>query len=702
VAFPVQIGNGGTDPVYFNGNATAFEFAGNEVVGIRYRAEDLEFRIKLGASDVFRMGACSIGSGLRQKFVVDAASSTSATYDFGGTIFGMAPTFIDGITVAGCTFSGCSEIDAQTATFTNCTITGTTSTDAAIAFDGNGTMTGTTIDVTGTSAAYHLELGTAVTAFTLTNVTFTGTPGTDKIHVKRTTGTVDITLSGTSLVADDITSDGATVNLLAPSDDITVTSNIAGSFIQIFLTGTQTVLASTTGTSLIYTHSSQTVDIVVQKAGYLPQRRTGIALSGDSTQAFSLLVDFNYNAAHGLTYTTSASWSRTNNQLTVPTWGPSVRSVYSLMVDSFISQSSLYNTAFNLSMNGPTSLFFINDAEGATDASITNMTGGGVRYSSTAGATTAEFVGIVSQGVIAGSQAEYELGAGGVVVDTRTTGDVNQIIKMYGDASHGNFNKRDHLQFKVQRNGYRQAEADILDVYGIALMEPTLYVISLTMLSIPGLVLGDPAPTGLTLTDDSNAPISWDAGNGSKNYSLTILDTGSNSAETILRWTNYNMSLDAVFQGKEPFYWPESVLYTGSSYETLRGVLHDNPDVMVGVRVIRPGPVPHPGFTRFQSDDGTYGVPAVSYTFTVAAQVSLAGAEIRIYDLDNTPAGSFGTELAGVESNPGATFDYVYTAGGNSILVQIMLNGYVEYTQTLTLPAASTTLTASLQIESNA
>ena len=298
------------------------------------------------------------------------------------------------------------------------------------------------------------------------------------------------------------------------------------------------------------------------------------------------------------------------------------------MIDSFISETSLRNTAFNMSMNGPNALYLIEDAEGATDASITNMTAGGVRYISVALATTAEFTGILSQGVVSGSQAEYELGT--TITDARATGDVNEIIKVYGDASHGNFDSRDYLQFKVQRNGYRQAENDVLTTYGIAAVEPTLYIIGLTMTAIDGLTLGDPSATNLTLTDDSGAPVSWDAGDGAKDYSITITDSAANSGATILRWLNYNLSLDATFQGKDPFLWPEMVIDNGSAYETLRGVLHNSPDAIAGVRVLR-GASAHPDFTRFQSDDGTYGTPPIQATATISNIVS--GSRVRIYNV---------------------------------------------------------------------
>jgi len=639
VGVPVQIGNG-TDSTYFKGSAQSLEYqiGGHATTpGFRLGTGDQSFTIYASASDTIDLSSAIVATTNAQPFTIHASSSTSATYNFTGTsIVGWDVTWKTGVTCSGAAFQECGEIDAKGAQFNNCVISATRSTDAAISFSANSSMTGTTIDLTGTSAAYHLELTSAVTAFTLTNVTFTGTPGTDKVHVKATTGTVTITLDGTTLVAGDITSDGATVTLVAPSDDLTVTSTAANTLLQVFTTGTQTVLASTTGTSLVYTHTSQTVDIVAQKAGYLPQRITGVALSGDVTQAFTMVPDYNYDAAHGLTYTTSASWA--SNQLTVPTWGPSVRGVYSLMIDSFISETALRNTAFNLSMNGPTTLFLTNGAEGASDASITNLTGGGVRYLSGAGATTAEFVGVLSQGVVSGSQAEYELGAGGSVVDTRATGDVNQIIKTYGDASHGNFDKRGHLQFKVQRNGYRQAEADVLTTYGIATMEPTLYIVSLTMAAIDGLTLGDPAPSGLSITDDSGAPILWDAGDGSKYYSLTILDAGTNSGNTILRWANYNLSLDTTFQGKEPFFWPELLIDNGAAYETLRGILHANPDVAVGVRVIRTGGTPHPDFTRFQADDGTYGTPPVLASISISSIPNAGAVPTRLQIINATAA----------------------------------------------------------------
>lgn len=95
--------------------------------------------------------------------------------------------------------------------------------------------------------------------------------------------------------------------------------------------------------------------------------------------------------------------------------------------------------------------------------------------------------------------------------------------------------------------------------------------------------------------------------------------------------------------------------------------------------------------------------PIGSATLTLIANASLAGAEIRIYDMDNIPTGSLGTELAGVESCSGATFDYFYYYGitANRVWLQIMAPGFEEYGQEYTLTRDNTTLSVILQAELN-
>ena len=105
------------------------------------------------------------------------------------------------------------------------------------------------------------------------------------------------------------------------------------------------------------------------------------------------------------------------------------------------------------------------------------------------------------------------------------------------------------------------------------------------------------------------------------------------------------------------------------------------------------------------SDPSSYEGTLVNFlntvSVTIEAAVSLVGAEVRIYDLDNSPAGSLGTELSGIESHTTAT--YIYSgSGSNLIWIQIMLSGYVEFGQSFTMPSSDGTFTALLQADLNA
>lgn len=539
-------------------------------------------------------------------------------------------------------------------TLTNCAFINGTNPDGFILFTEALSDKATNLSFqTDTPSDYAIKIEDPG-SYNMENFPFLGF--TTPLNITAVMGPVEITLAlGQTEPAYDWPA--GTVDFILPTADLTVTSSESGSLIQVFATGTQTILASTTGASLVYTHSSETVDVVVQKAGFILFRQTGRQLDGTVDITANLVADLNYISGHGLTYTTDASWSRANNELTVPTFGPTGQEVYSLMVDAFIAEASLRNTAFNLQMNGPQSLIFINGAEGASDTDIQNLTQCGVEYRTAAGVDTAEWIGIDSSGVQPTSQVRFEQESGGTISTTRSTGNADQLVKTYGDATHGNFDYRDYFDAKVQTNGFRQAEIDFLSAFGVSQLSPILYIFSLTEIPIEGLTLGDPAPTGLTLTDDSAAPVSWDPGLGAKDFSITITDTGDNSGETILRWLNYNLAQTGNFEGLKTFDWPEMVIQAGGSYETLQGILHKTGgDLLAGTRVIDGSGNPHPDFARFQSDDGTYTGPVVVTTTQILVPAIVDGSKYLVF-LNGTPTSGLQT-VAG-----GNGLDIIYTLG---------------------------------------
>jgi len=109
------------------------------------------------------------------------------------------------------------------------------------------------------------------------------------------------------------------------------------------------------------------------------------------------------------------------------------------------------------------------------------------------------------------------------------------------------------------------------------------------------------------------------------------------------------------------------------------------------------------GGTRPYVKNGTSATTDViipDVTLTISAPVSLVGAEIRIYDMDDTLP-NLGTELAGTETHNAATYAFSGSAS-NVIWIQIMLAGYEEFGQEITMPSASGGFTALLKKELNA
>lgn len=610
----IDIGNG-SDDVYWVSQFQSIEFPpaygyANGVVQVQADAGAFTLGVYASAGSTVDLDITTINMGNFHNFTINASTSTSATYSFDkcNVLNGNVTLQAIGLnTYAGLSLIGCKELtingftDRTTKTLGAMAISNCTETYAVTVTTRDEFEALKNVDFSGNNYSIRITGNHGGATWSLAGATVTGGTGSYDLRYEGTgTLTVEVDAgSGFSQVRSEATV--GTLTISAPSADLTINSSEASSDIRIFTTGTQTQIASATSNQLVYTHSSETIDWTVQKAGFLPQRGTAVALSGNITIDVSLVADPVYDASHGLTYTTDASWSRTNNQLTVPSFGPSVRAVHSLMIDSFISESALRNTAYNISMNGPNAMFLVEDAEGATDGDIENMTAGGVRYVNTSGTTTAEWCGIESVGTATGFQGEYQQQDGSGTTDARATGKFDEIIKIYGDLTHGNFDYRSHLVLKFQPNGYKQVRVDVPTTYGISTLEPTHYIVAMEPQAISA-ATGDPA-ISITVVDHTASPLVV----GGKSFDWEIQDNGTNSAEDVLREWDYNLSLDATYQGLDPFNWPDFLVEEGSNYATARGTVEGD-GTNQGCYVSRSGS-DHPGFARFQSNDGTYYVP---------------------------------------------------------------------------------------------
>ena len=208
------------------------------------------------------------------------------------------------------------------------------------------------------------------------------------------------------------------------------------------------------------------------------------------------------------------------------------------------------------------------------------------------------------------------------------------------------------------------------------------------------------AYAGVTVTDHGASPITWNSKSWSITVTVDLATYPSRTAAQVFAHIKAGIAKTATFNGKVGLLWHVLMEEEGSGYISQRGKSGGAGATLKGVRIIDQAGNPLPGVVYMTADDGTTYTPPVSVTLTVSAQVSLVGAEIRIYDLDNSPTGTLGTELGGIETATGATFPY-HGSAGNSIWVQIMLAGYEEFGQAVTIPPSDGNFAVVLAPEAN-
>lgn len=223
----VQIGDGGTNSVYLDLDATAIEFPRQYNIAtkqVNYNSVDNKIGILYnpGASDTIKHRNSVISSQSRYKWGLHSSASASATYDFSGTIVIGAGTVTlnKAITINELTVSDYSTIDASGVTLNSCTISSPPASNDSITFDGYTNVDNCTINVSTvtsgnrwcsvadptiftnssfTGGGGHAIRLTATGSYTLTNLTFTsfGADGSNGAAIYNDSGgLVTLTISG--------------------------------------------------------------------------------------------------------------------------------------------------------------------------------------------------------------------------------------------------------------------------------------------------------------------------------------------------------------------------------------------------------------------------------------------------------------------------------------------------------------------------
>lgn len=156
---PLQIGDGGTNPVYLNLDTTALEFPkqyDKNTKNVNYCSIDNVCGLKYyaGASDTIIHKNSVISSPSRYFWGLHASSNVGATYDFSGlSVIGAGTiTLARAITIIGLTINDYSTLDISALILQDSTIKGVPATSDSVTTAWNTSVQNSTIDVTNVTA----------------------------------------------------------------------------------------------------------------------------------------------------------------------------------------------------------------------------------------------------------------------------------------------------------------------------------------------------------------------------------------------------------------------------------------------------------------------------------------------------------------------------------------------------------------------
>lgn len=200
-----------------------------------------------------------------------------------------------------------------------------------------------------------------------------------------------------------------------------------------------------------------------------------------------------------------------------------------------------------------------------------------------------------------------------------------------------------------------------------------------------------------TITNHGASPVTWEG----KEFSITIqLVNDSLTPAQLQQQISWETNTSKLWNGFAGVCWPD--ILNLEATETRRGQLVGSLGAeLKGIRVVRSdGSSPAIGFTRFQSDDGTYAIAPVLVAMSITGWIS--GATVVIHDEDSADPQSLGTELqrsTNVTSN--VTYAYDGTKIGDLISISHYAPGYRVFQQKVTLGPGNSIFEIIPQIESN-
>jgi hypothetical protein len=306
----VQFGNGGTNPIYLDLDATAIEFPSQRnalTKQVSYNSVDNKIGLEYyaGASDTIKHRNSVVSSPSPYFWRMNASSSGSASYDFSGlSIIGAGDVVLRAVTTfSGMAFTDCPAIAQNSAVIDGCSFTGCKITSAAL-----GDMDNITDCAFASSGTGHaIEVGGSATTITFTGNTFSGYAGTngstgnEAIYVNIASGNVTINIAGGGSTPS-IRTAGATV-VVQNAVTVKVTAKDADTAAAI--QSARVLLKASTGTTVTITRSGSTASVIHTAHGYSTGQK--VVIGGSDQGEYNGLKTITVTGANGYDFTVSGT-----------------------------------------------------------------------------------------------------------------------------------------------------------------------------------------------------------------------------------------------------------------------------------------------------------------------------------------------------------------------------------------------------------
>ena len=244
----------------------------------------------------------------------------------------------------------------------------------------------------------------------------------------------------------------------------------------------------------------------------------------------------NLNQGTEVTITPATRRITLNTAGNLSTDGVSLQCLYSFLKEEWKTDTTLIKYPFP--MNTITEeKFELIDGWDFTDTSTKNLIRTGGWSLIVSGVSAEEYAGIITLGSIGSSdQVYYQQVAAGAATNIVLTGAVNQAVKIYGDASHGNVDYRSYFKIFVREYQKAYAQSQLSDI-GVTTMTYQCYRFPLansadSKITHDDTTVGTTSPyTGMSITWYASAS-GISIGGSVRNFHV-IIDGNNGTAEQV-------------------------------------------------------------------------------------------------------------------------------------------------------------------------